>query len=138
MKDYCKRAGGKRGEKKHVGTLEVEKLLLYVTLLRWYVEHDYQTTEQVTKDRRSGDTDKSKTLLAELFKLLGNSGNGKLIKALERQSILIYTRNEKVMNKALQSAYFIDLDLLGQACELESRKRRITINPQFQIGIRMH
>lgn len=85
----------------------MEKLLLYVTLLRWYVEHgaaikavhrtiDYQTTEQVTKARRSGDTDKSKTLLAELFKLLGNSGNGKLIKALEWQSILIYTRDEKV------------------------------------------
>lgn len=134
----------------------MEKLSLYVTLLCWYVEHgaaikavhrtiDYQTTkvftffvEQVTKARRSGDTDKSKTLLAELFKLLGNSGNGKLIKALERQSILICTRDEKVMNKALQSAYFIDLDLLGQACELESRNRRITINPQFQIGIRMH
>ena len=92
MKDYCKRAGGKRGEKKHVGTLEVEKLLLYVTLLRWYVEHgaaikavhrtiDYQATKiltwfvkQVREVRRAGDLDKSKALLVEVFKLLGNSG----------------------------------------------------------------
>jgi len=76
-----------------------KKLLLYASLLRWYVEHeavikavhrmiDYQATkvftwflEQVTEARRTGDVDKSKVLLAEVFKLLGNSGYGKLIEA---------------------------------------------------------
>ena len=43
--------------------------------------YDYQPTkiftwfvEQVTEARRTGDKEKSKALLAEVFKLLGNSG----------------------------------------------------------------
>ena len=31
--------------------------------------------EQVTEARRTGDTDNSKAMLAEVFKLLGKSGN---------------------------------------------------------------
>ena len=90
--------------------------MLYAPLLSWYVEHgagikgvhrtiDYQSTkiftwlvEQVTEARRTGDTDKSKALLAEVFKLLGNSGYGKLIEALERQTDVIYTKDEKVVD----------------------------------------
>ena len=52
---------------------------------------DYQATkiftwfvEQVTEARCTKDVDKSKALLAEVFKLLGNSAYGKFIKVLER------------------------------------------------------
>lgn len=48
-------------------------------------------------------------------KLLGNSGYGKLIEAL------VYTKDE-VVDRALRSAYFDDVDELGQVYELESRK----------------
>ena len=82
--------------------------------------------------------EKRKALLAEVFKLLGNSGYGKLIEALERQTKVIYTKNEKVVERALRSAYFSDLDDLGQAYELESRKPRITIRRPFQIGIAVY
>ena len=44
----------------------------------WFVE-------QVTEARRTGDTEKSKALLVELLKLLGNRSYGKLIEAVERQ-----------------------------------------------------
>jgi len=57
---------------------------------------------------------------AEVFKLLGNSGYGKLIEALERQTNIIYTKDEKVVDRALRSTYFSDLDEIGQAYELES------------------
>ena len=57
---------------------------------------DYQATkiftqfvEQVTEARRTGDTDNSKAMLAEVFKLLGNKGYGKLIEVLERQTSVI-------------------------------------------------
>ena len=40
--------------------------------------------EQVTEARRTGDIDKRKALLAEVFKLLGNSAYGKMIEVLER------------------------------------------------------
>ena len=157
MLDYLKRTGRKRGDgKKLVGALSAVKLLVYAPLLRWYVDHgavitavnrtiDYTPgkvldwfVEQVTEVRRTGDVEKSKALLAEVFKLLRNSGYGKLIEALERQTNVIYTKDEKVVDRALRSAYFSDLDEVGQAYELETRKPRITIRRPFQIGIAVY
>ena len=51
--------------------------------------------------RHTGDVEKNKALLAEVYKLLGNSGYGKLIEALERQTNVIYTKDEKVVDRAL-------------------------------------
>ena len=157
MLDYLKRTKRNRGDgKKLVGALSAKKILLYAPLLRWYLEHgavitnvyrtiDYQPTkiftwfvEQVTEARRTGDREKSKGLLAEVFKLLGNSGYGKLIEALERQTNVIYTKDEKVVDRALRSAFFSDLDEIGEAYELESRKPRITIRRPFQVGIAVY
>ena len=139
-----------------MGALSAKKILLYAPLLRWYLEHgavitnvyrtiDYQPTkiftwfvEQVTEAHRTGDKEKSKALLAEVFKMLGNSGYGKLIEALERQTNTIYIKDEKVVDRALRSAYFSDLDEIGQAYELESRKPRITIRRPFQVGIAVY
>ena len=158
MKDYMKRAGRKRGEgKKLVGGLSAQKLLLYAPLLQWYVKHGaeitavyrtivYQATkalkwfvDEVTEARQTGDVDKSKALLVDIFKLLGNSSYGKLIEAVERQTCVVYRiKNVKVVDRALRSAYFEDLDELGQAYELESRKPRIQIRRPFQIGIAVY
>ena len=110
--------------------------MLYASLLRWYVEHKavitnlYRTIEykvgnvfewfvkEVTEARCTRDVDKSKALLGDTFKLLGNSAYGKLIEAVECQTNMIYTKEEKVIDRALQSAYFRDLDEIGKACEL--------------------
>ena len=157
MLEYLKRTGRNRGDgKKLVGALSAEKLLVYSPLLRWYVDHgavitavygtiDYTPgkvfdwfVEQVTEARCTGGIEKSKALLAEVFKLLGNSRYGKLIEALERQTNVIYTKDEKVVDRALRSAYFSDLDEVGQAYELESGKPRITIRRPFQIGIAVY
>ena len=157
MLKYLRDTGRKRGEdKKLMGTLSAQKMLVYAPLLLWYVNHGavikrvYRTidytpakifpwfVEQVTEARRTGDVEKSKALLAEVFKLLGNSRYGKLIEALERQTNVIYTKDEKVVDRALRSAYFSDLDEIGEAYELESRKPRITIRRPFQIGIAVY
>lgn len=67
--------------------------------------------------------DNSKALL-DVFLLLGNSQYWKLIEVLEWQSNVIYIKNEKVVDRALQSAYFSDLDEIWQAYELESENCR--------------
>ena len=94
--------------------------------------------EQVTEARRTGGTEKSKALLADVFKLLGNSAYGKLIEALERQTNVIYTKDKKVVDRTLRRAFFSDLDEIGEAYELESRKPRITIRRPFQVRIAMY
>ena len=74
-----------------------------------------------TGDRgRSRDVDKSKALAVEVFKLLRNSGYGKLIKVLECQTRMINTKDEKVVDRALHTTYFSDLE--------ELRKPRIIIH----------
>ena len=157
MLKYLRDTGRKRGEdKKLMGALSAKRILLYAPLLLWYVNHGAEITkvyrtidytpaknfpwfvEQVTEARRTGDVEKSKALLADVFKLLGNSGYGKLIEALERQKNVIYTKDEKVVDRALRSAYFSDLDEIGEAYELESRKPRITIRRPFQVGIAVY
>ena len=142
MTDYLQRAGRTRANrKKLVGALSVEKLLVYAPLLRWYVDHggvikavhrtiDYQAgkifpwfVEQVTEARRIGDVEKSKALLVEVFKLLGNSDYGKLIEALECQTNVIYSKDEKVVDRALRSAYFSDLKRLGRRTNWKAGNR---------------
>ena len=51
---------------------------------------------------------------------------------------MIYSKDEKVVDRALRSAYFEDLDEIGRADELESRKPRILIRWPFQIGIAVY
>ena len=51
---------------------------------------------------------------------------------------MIYMKDEKVVDRALWSAYFEDLNEIGEAYELESRKPRITIRRPFQIGIAVY
>lgn len=109
--------------------------------MRWYMDHGvvitavYQTigyqagkvfpwfVEQVTEARRMGVVEKSKALFAEVFKLMGNSG------------YIISLKDEKVVYRALRRVYFSDLEEVGQAYELESRKPRITISLPFQVEI---
>jgi len=111
--DYLNRTGRKRtAGKKLLGVFEADEILLYTPLLRWYLEHGLElqavyTTikyqpekclawfvEQVTEARRMGDVDKEMVIFAEVFKLLGNSGYGKLIEALERHTNVSYTKDE--------------------------------------------
>ena len=58
--------------------------------------------DEVTTARRAGDVDKEKAILAEVFKLLGNSAYGKLIEAVERHTNTAYTKDEKVVDRALR------------------------------------
>ena len=151
MLDYLKETGRSRIEsKKLLGCLYAEKILLYEPLLKWYLDHGAQTTavyrtieykrqkvfgwfvDEVTEARRSGgDKEKSKALLADIFKLLGNSGYGKLIEALERQTNITYTRDEKVVDRVMRSCFFQDLEEVGETY-------RINIKRPFQVGIAVY
>ena len=86
--------------------------------------------------RRKGDVEAEKALLAEVFKLLGNSAYGKFIEAVERQTKVMYTKDEAVVDRHLRSSYFEDLEEIGDdAYKIESRKNKVTINRPFQVGI---
>ena len=112
MHDYLTNSGRKRfpEQLKLIGALSAKKILLYAPLLQWYLTNGLKLTavyrsidyeprqifswfvQEVADNRRKGDADKDKALLAEVFKLLGNSAYGKFIEAVDRQNKTLYTR----------------------------------------------
>ena len=155
MHDYLQQSGRKRfpEQSKLLGVMSAKKILLYAPLLAWYLNQglkltavyrtiDYEPREifswfvnEVANNRRKGDADKDKALLAEVFKLLGNSAYGKFIEAVERHTNTIYTCDEEEVDKSLRSARFKTLEEIGPAYKVELRKIKINIDRPFQVGI---
>ena len=93
MKDYKINTGRKmiKNNKKLLGVMKTEKILLYSPLLKWYLNHGLQVTkihryisyisgrpfkwfpEEVSSARREADNDKNKKQLGDTAKLKGNS-----------------------------------------------------------------
>ena len=93
MKDYQINTGRKKikNNKKLLGVMKSEKILLYSPLLKWYLNHGLQVTkvhryisytssrpfkwfpEEVSSARRAADNDKNKKQLGDTAKLKGNS-----------------------------------------------------------------
>ena len=121
--------------------------------MKWYYEHGleikavYRTIDYVPQNifnwfvrevanmRRKGDVEAEKALLAEIYKLLGNSAYGKFIEAVERQTKVLYTKDEEVVDNHLRSVWFEDLEEIGDAYKIGSCKNKVTINRPFQVGI---
>ena len=155
MHSYLKQSKRKRfpEQPKLLGVLSAKKILLYAPLLHWYLTNGLKLTavyrsinyeprqifswfvKEVADNRRKGDADKDKALLAVVFKLLGNSAYGKFIEAVERQNETLYTRDEDEVDKHLRSAWFKDLEEIGGAYKIELRKSKLTIERPFQVGI---
>ena len=155
MHDYLERSNRKRfpEQQKLLGVMSAKKVLLYALLLQWYLNNGLKLTAvyrtinyeprkifswfvtEVADNRRKGDADKDKALLAEVFKLLGNSAYGKFIEAVERQNRTLYTSDENEVDKQLRSAWFQDLEEIGDAYKIDLRKDKLTITNPFQVGI---
>ena len=155
MHNYLQQSGRKRfpEQSKLLGVMSAKKILLYAPLLAWYLNQglkltavyrtiDYEPREifswfvnEVANNRRKGDAEKDKALLAEVFKLLGNSAYGKFIEAVERHTNTIYTCDEEEVDKSLRSARFKTLEEIGPAYKVELRKSKINIDRPFQVGI---
>ena len=123
MKEYLAHSKRKpmHDQRKLVGALSTQKILLDVPLLKWYLYHGLNITtvnrttdnvpqkiftfivSKVTDNRGKGDQNSEQVLLAEVFKLLGNSSYGKVIDALERLTTVKYTTSEGALRKDLRS-----------------------------------
>ena len=140
-------------QQKLLGVLSAKKMLIYAPVLQWYLNNGLKITavyrsidykprkifewfvKEVADNRRKGDADKDKALLAEVFKPLGNSAYGKFIEVVERQNKTLYTREENEVDKHLRSAWFADIEEIGDSYKIELRKDKLTINRPFQVGI---
>ena len=134
MKDYLAHSKRKpmHDQRKLVGALLTQKILLDVPLLKWYLYHGLNITtvhrtngnvpqkiftffvNKVTENRGKGDQNSEQALLAEVFKLLGNSSYGKVIDALQRHTTVKYTTSEGALRKDLRLVWFQDLEEIDE------------------------
>ena len=113
-----------KNNKKLLGVMKAEKILLYSPLLKWYLNHGLQVTkihryisytsgrpfkwfpEEVSSARRDADNDKNKKQLGDTAKLKGNSFYGKMIENLEKHISTKFTRDEKINRQDIQKSFF--------------------------------
>ena len=146
-----------KNNKKLLGVMKAEKILLYSPLLKWYLNHGLQVTkihkyisytsgkpfkwfpEEVSDARRAADQDKNKKQLGDTAKLKGNSFYGKMIENLEKHISTKFTKDEKLIDKIFRSPFFDDLEEISEGVfEVRQRKRQVTITRPYQCGIAVY
>ena len=159
MKDYKINTGRKmiKNNKKLLGVMKTEKILIYSPLLKWYLNHGLQVTkihryisyisgrpfkwfpEEVSSARREADNDKNKKQLGDTAKLKGNSFYGKMIENLEKHISTKFTTDEKLIDNIFRSPFFEDLEEINAGVfEVRQRKRKVTITRPYQCGIAVY
>ena len=159
MKDYKINTVRKmiKNNKKLLGVMKAEKILIYSPLLKWYLNHGLQVTkiqryisytsgrpfkwfpEEVSSARRAADKDKNKKQLGDTAKLKGNSFYGKMIENLEKHMNTKFTTNEKVIDEIFRSPFFEDLEEINEGVfEVRQRKKQVTITRPYQCGIAVY
>ena len=159
MKDYKINTGRKmiKNNKKLLGVMKTEKILIYSPLLKWYLNHGLQVTkihryisyisgrpfkwfpEEVSSARREADNDKNKKQLGDTAKLKGNSFYGKMIENLEKHISTKFTTDEKLIDKIFRSPFFEDLEEINEGVfEVRQRKKQVTITRPYQCGIAVY
>ena len=159
MKDYKINTGRKmiKNNKKLLGVMKTEKILLYSPLLKWYLNHGLQVTkihryisyisgrpfkwfpEEVSSARREADNDKNKKQLGDTAKLKGNSFYGKMIENLEKHISTKFTTDEKLIDNIFRSPFFEDLEEINEGVfEVRQRKKQVKITRPYQCGIAVY
>ena len=138
-----------------VSGMKAEKFLLSSPLLRWYLKHGmvvtkiYQVIEYnktkcfkqfvntVTEARREGDLNPNSTLLAQTYKLVGNSAyGGLLIRKDKHRSVKFYQGTTKVLQSANSPLFrkLTELDPFYEMYELELAKKKVILDIPIQLG----
>ncbi|XP_070178816.1 uncharacterized protein, partial [Littorina saxatilis] len=135
-----------------IGSFTGKHILLITPLLQWYLHHglkvlDVQQVveyrpqrcfkafgETVSHARRQGDQDPSKAILADTFKLLGNSAYGKTITNIAKHTDVSFT-DKKRAQKLINDSLFRKLTpLTEKVFEVEMTKSTLNWNLPLQIG----
>lgn len=94
----------------------------------------YELTNEISNARCAGDVDKSKEIIEDTCKLIGNSLYGKTIENRENHSKVVYCEENKV-EKYINKCNFKSLDCIGgEQYEVVLNKRKIDMNLPIQIG----
>jgi hypothetical protein len=150
------RKQNKKKSRKLIGSSFGEKILIYTPLLKWYIAHGmvvtkvhsfvkchascpfHNYTEIVSNARRAGDKDKSKEVVGNSMKLIGNSPFGKSAMNQTKHKNVIYESCDDEIYKLKESNLFQDLEELNGVYEVTQRKRTIFLKNPIHVAIAVY
>ena len=158
MKIYKEKTGRKiaKRTKKLLGVMKAKKILLYTPLIKWYLQHGLRLIavhhvveykpgkhfscfpKDVVNARCQADKDPLKQQLADVAKSKGNSFYGKIIEDLGCHKSTKFTRKERVVDKALRSPFFNNLEETGGAYEIKEFERTVIMKRPYQCDIAVY
>ncbi|KAG3058305.1 hypothetical protein PC121_g14441 [Phytophthora cactorum] len=158
MYEYNQSRGnqGSKPARKLIGSYFGDKILIYAPLLKWYLAHGMEITktysfikasshkafalvmEAVSNARREGDVDKSKAMIAEMMKLVGNSSFGQSGMDMSKHKEIKYESNDKMIEAKIEHFTFHGLEELNDACEITMKKRRLKNQNPIHLSIAIY
>ena len=139
-----------------VSDLKAREILLSTDLIRWYIQHGLRITEihqviefvgacpfkefvkEVTDKRKEGSRDPNKAVLAQTYKLIGNSSYGSmLMNKLKFEKVKI-VEGEMAARECVNSSQFKQLSMIGDDLfEIEESYSKLTLDIPIQIGFQI-
>ncbi|KAG2775735.1 hypothetical protein PC129_g19558 [Phytophthora cactorum] len=158
MYEYNRSRGnqGAKPARKLIGSYFGEKILIYAPLLKWYLDHGMEITktysfikasshkafapfmEAVSSARREGDVYKSKAMIAEMMKLVGNSAFGRSGMDMSKHTGIKCESDDKKIEAKIEHFTFHGLEVLNDACEITMKKRRLKNKNSILLSIAIY
>ncbi|KAG2774346.1 hypothetical protein PC129_g7755 [Phytophthora cactorum] len=158
MYEYNQTRGKSRSKpaRKLIGSYFGEKILIYAPLLKWYLAHGIEIKktysfikanshkafasfmDAVSSARRVGDEDKSKSMIAEMIKLVGNSAFGRSGMDMSKHKQVKYESKETKIKSRIEHFTFHGLEELNDSCEITMKKRSLNNKNPIHLSIAIY
>ncbi|KAG4055236.1 hypothetical protein PC123_g9666 [Phytophthora cactorum] len=94
--------------------------------------------DAVSSARRVGDEDKSKSMIAEMMKLVGNSAFGRSGMDMSKHKQVKYESKEAKIKSRIEHFTFHGLEELNDSCEITMKKRRLNNKNPIHLSIAIY
>lgn len=159
MFEYNQSRGRNMSKKsrKLIGSYFGKQILIYAPLLKWYLQHGLVVTKtysfikanshkpfepfmnQVSDARRGGDVDKSKAMIADMMKLVGNAAFGRSGMDMTKHKEVNFMSDEKAVYNATEHFTFSSkTELNDGTVEMVKSKRRIKLKNPIHLSIAIY
>lgn len=157
MQDHISRSNIKYKDRKLlVSDLQAREILLSTKLIQWYVRHGLEITKihevveyvgkspftnfvrEITEKRKEGTRDPNKAVLAQTYKLIGNSSYGSMLMNKLKFEKTTIVQGEYSAREKINDPKFIQLTVLGNGMyEVEESYTKIALDIPIQIGFQI-
>ena len=136
-----------------ISGLKAKEILLSTALLKWYLTHGLRIVKvhhvlefvpkrpfrefvrEITEKRKEGSRDANKAVLAQTYKLIGNSSYGSMLIDKMKYAKTSIIRGDQTAKKCVNSPLFKELNVLGEDLyELQEGYKSLSMTIPIYLG----